>query len=218
MKTFEDENYYQILQVPANAQADEIKHAYLEALALYEEESVVTYSLFSEEQRDTLMQAIESAFETLIDEEKRAAYNQVLIDSGQVDEAVFSRPVQRKLAAYSDADSTTREQSLNQWVQRKADDPEIRQQIETMLSQDLLSGLALKQLREAYGIELAEIYAVTRISSDTLKKIEANQYDDLPAEIYVKQFLRTYARILGIDAGHAADSYLRRMVREKPGP
>ena len=218
MKTFEDENYYQILQVPANAPADEIRHAYREALALYEAESVATYSLFSGEQRETLIQAIETAFETLIDENKRAAYNQALIDTGQVDTAVFSRPAQRKLAAYSDTGSTTREHSLGQWVQGKADAPEIREQIASILSRDLLSGQALKRLREAYGIELSEIYAVTRISSDTLKKIEANQYDDLPAGIYVKQFLKTYARILGIDAGHAAESYLRRMAREKPVP
>ncbi len=218
MKTFEDETYYQILQVPANAPAEDIKHAYREALALYEAESVATYSLFSEEQRDTLMQTIETAFETLIDEKKRAAYNQVLIDSGQVDAALFSKPVHRKRAAYSDTESTIREQSLGQWVQRQADAPEIRQQIESIRSQDVLSGLALKQLRNAYGIELFEIYTVTRISSDILKQIEANQYDELPAEIYVKQFLKTYARILGIDAEHAAESYLRRMARETPGP
>ena len=218
MKTFENENYYQILQVPANAPADDIKHAYREALALYEAESVATYSLFSEQQRDTLMQTIETAFETLIDTKKRAAYNQVLIDSGQVDAAEFSKPVHREQAAYSNTETTIREQNLGQWVQRQGDDPEIRHQIESIRSQDLLSGLALKQLREAYGIELAEIYAVTRISSDTLKKIEANQYDELPAEIYVKQFLKTYARILGIDVGHAVKSYLRQMAREKHGP
>ena len=34
MKTFEDETYYQILQVPANAPAEDIKHAYREAPAL----------------------------------------------------------------------------------------------------------------------------------------------------------------------------------------
>ena len=73
MKTFEDENYYQILQVPANASAIDIRRAYRDTLAIYEEESIATYSLFSVEQRKILLQAIEKAYDTLISEDKRAA-------------------------------------------------------------------------------------------------------------------------------------------------
>ena len=215
MKTFENENYYEILQVPANARADEIKHAYRDALAVYEAESVATYSLFSEEQRETLLQAIETAFGTLINEGKRTAYNQTLIDTGRVDAASFSRQGQRQLAAYSDSRSTSTEKSLSQWVRKKADTPEIRQLIDAILSEEMLSGVALKQLREAYGIEIAEIYAITKISGDTLKRIEANQFDDLPAEVFLKQFLKTYADILHLDSRHVVDSYLKFMAREK---
>ena len=64
---------------------------------MYEEESVATYSLFSEDQREALLQAIETAFDTLVDADKRAAYNQMLIDSGQVDGDLFSGQVHRKL-------------------------------------------------------------------------------------------------------------------------
>ena len=215
MKTFENENYYEILQVPANARADEIKHAYRDALAIYEAESVATYSLFSEEQRERLLQAIETAFGTLINEDKRTAYNQMLIDTGQVDAANFSRQGRRQLAAYSDTRSTSTEKSLSQWVRKKADAPEIRQLIEAILSQNLLSGLALKQLREAYGIELSEVYAITKISGDSLKRIEADQFEELPAEVYLRQFLKSYADILHIDSGHVVDSYLRSMARDK---
>ena len=218
MKTFENENYYQALQVSANASADEIRHAYRDALAIYEEESVVTYSLFSEEQRKTLLQAISTAFDTLIDEDKRAAYNQMLIDTGQVEATIFSRRDQRKLAAHSDAQGTSREKSLRQWVQKKANAPEIKHLIEEILSKELLSGFELRQLREAYGIEIPEIYAITKISSSTLKSIEANQFENLPAEIFVRQFLKNYAEILHIDSGHVVESYLNFMAREKPPP
>jgi DnaJ-class molecular chaperone len=71
MKTFENENYYQILQVSPNARADEIKIAYRDALAIYEAESTATYSLFSEAQRERLLQAIETAFDCLINADKR---------------------------------------------------------------------------------------------------------------------------------------------------
>jgi DnaJ-class molecular chaperone len=188
MKTFENENYYQILQIPANASADEIKHAYRDALAIYEVESAATYALFSEEQRERLLLAIETAFDCLINEDKRAVYNQTLIDTGQVDAAIFSSQEQRKMAAYSDPRTVSKEAHLSQWVQKKADTPEIRQRIEAMLSKETISGMELKQLREAYGIDISEIYAITKISGDSLKRIEANQFEDLPAEIYIRQF------------------------------
>ena len=215
MKTFENENFYQILQVPANARADEIKVAYRDALAIYEAESAATYSLFSEEQRERLLQAIETAFDCLINEEKRAAYNQMLIDTGQAESAIFSTQGQRKMAAYSDTRTTSKEKSLSHWVQKKADTPEIKQLTEAMLSKEMLSGLDLKQLREAYGIDLTEIYAITKISGDSLRRIEANRFEDLPAEIYVKQFLKAYADVLQIDSGHVVDSYLKFMARAK---
>ncbi|MEN8688768.1 MAG: helix-turn-helix domain-containing protein [Desulfobacterales bacterium] len=216
MKTFENEDYYQILQVPANARADEIKHAYRDALAIYEAESVATYSLFSDEQRERLLQAIETAFDTLVNEEKRNAYNQMLIDTGQMDAAVFSRQDQRKSDVYGDTRTLSNEKRLGQWVQKKADTPEIRQRIEAILSKEMLSGLELKQLREAYGIDISEIHAVTKISGDSLKRIEANQFEDLPAEIYVRQFLKAYADVLRIDSGHVIDSYLKFMAQAKP--
>jgi curved DNA-binding protein CbpA len=216
MKTFEHDNYYEILQVSVNARADEIKQAYRDALAMYDQESIATYALFSDTQRQVLLQAIESAFDNLINEDKRAAYNQMLIDTGQVAASAFSRPAQRKLAAHSKAQVATKEQSLGQWVKKQSDLPEIRRCIEAIHATDRLSGAALMQLRDAYGIELNEIYAITKISGDTLKRIEADQYDDLPAGIFLKQFLRSYAELLQLDAQHVVDSYLARMTGAPP--
>jgi curved DNA-binding protein CbpA len=216
MKTFEGENYYRILQVPADATAVEIRRAYRDALAIYEEGSIATYSLFSAEQRNILLQAIEKAFDTLINEESRAAYNKTLIDTGQVEASFFSRQDQRKLAAYSDTQSITKEKSLSQWVKNKANTPEIKKLIEEILSREVLSGRDLKQLREAFGIEFSEIYAITKISATVLNMIEADEFDGLPAEIYLKQFLKAYAEILQIDSRQVVSGYLKGMVQGKP--
>ncbi len=216
MKTFEGENHYQILQVPANAAAADIRRAYREALAIYEEESIATYSLFSAEQRTVLLQAIEKAFDTLIDEDKRAAYNQMLIDTGQMEAAVFSQQDQRKLAACSDTRVTSKEKSLSQWVEKKANAPEIQELIDTIRTKEIISGRDLKQLREALGIEHSEIYAITRITSTVLNMIETDQFDGLPAEIYLKQFLKAYAEILRIDPPHVVQGYLKNMAKTQP--
>lgn len=217
MRFFEEENYYQILQISTNAGVDEIKRAYRDALAMYEEDSVVTYSLFSEDQRAAILRDIETAFGTLINEKKRVAYNQTLIDSGQVEANAFSQKAKRMLSIRSDSDATSKEKSLHLWIEKKADDPEIKNLSEQIHANALFSGPQFKQLREAYGIDISEIYAITKISSDILKKIESNHFKELPAEIYLKQFIHTYAELLHLDPRHAVKSYLKCMALDKSG-
>jgi len=216
MKTFESDNCYEILEVTPNAGKDEIRHAYRQALALYDEESVATYALFTDQQRQSLLAAIEDAFETLIDENRRAAYDQMLIDTGAISAAAFSDQARRVLAARPDADSTSREESLHRWVSKKAAEPEMRQRIEAILSGPQLSGPQLKALRSAYGIELTEIYTLTRINKDIMTAIEADRFEDLPATVYVKQFLKSIARILQIDPTRVVECYLEAMGRSQP--
>jgi DnaJ-class molecular chaperone len=84
MKKFDGLNYYEILKIPMTSSYLEIKRAYKDALSLYSEDSIVTYSLFSKEEREKIKDDIENAFSTLTNDQKRAAYDQMLVDSGQV--------------------------------------------------------------------------------------------------------------------------------------
>jgi|GEM_PF-3455203 len=86
MKSLTDLNYYEILQIPVNATNREIEQAYEDALAMYGENALATYSLFPNADRDALLQRIENAYSTLIEESKRAAYDSELVDSGQITE------------------------------------------------------------------------------------------------------------------------------------
>ena len=208
MKTFESDNYYAILQIPPNAGKDEIRHAYRQASTLYDEQSVATYALFSDRQRQTQLAAIEKAFETLIDDAQRASYDQMLIDTGVVDAAAFSGRSRRELAARSDVAGTLREESLRRWAAEQAEAPEIRQRIEAIMTAPRLTGPQLRALREAYGIELSEIYATTRINKDMMTAIEADRFEDLPATVFLKQFLKNLAEILQLDPSRVVDGYL----------
>src|SRR5256712_9248307 len=56
-----------------------------------------------------------------------------------------------------------------------------------------------QRAREAKGLTLEEAAARTRILPQYLKAVEENNYTRLPDEVFAKGFVRSYARILGLD-------------------
>lgn len=80
MNKFEEFNYYKILEIPVNASSFEIRRAYRNALEVYSDHSLLTYSLFSAEERINILKKLEDAYDTLIDRAKRIAYDASLSD------------------------------------------------------------------------------------------------------------------------------------------
>ena len=62
-----------------------------------------------------------------------------------------------------------------------------------------LGGRALREIRERLGLSLQEVASVIKVTKGTLENIEAERFDRLPAWVYVKGFLRAYAKFLGVD-------------------
>jgi curved DNA-binding protein CbpA len=211
MRSFDGLNFYQILQVSPNATQGDIKQAYRDALDLYEEDSLATLSLFSDEQRAELLRDIETAFSTLIDDDKRAAYNEALLESEQLEAADLTPAAPKKSRVASPNSTASKISNLDRWVAKKSSEPEIRKLVDKILSDDLVTGEDLKQLRESFGIEMSEIYEITKISPTNILLIEQDRFKDLPVEIYLKMYLRSYAEILQIDPAHIIDGYLQHM-------
>jgi hypothetical protein len=68
-------------------------------------------------------------------------------------------------------------------------------------------GAYLKRCREALGLTLTEMTERTRIRG--LDHLESERFERLPAELYLKSYLTTYARELGVrDVEALAASYL----------
>jgi hypothetical protein len=80
MNKFEELNYYEILEIPVNASSFEIRRAYRNAVEVYSDHSLLTYSLFSAEERVNILKKLEDAYNTLIDRTKRTAYDASLSD------------------------------------------------------------------------------------------------------------------------------------------
>ena len=70
-----EKNSYELLNLPSGASGMEIEEAYIQARSLYGEDSVATYSLYTPEERESILRRIVDAYETLKDPVKRRAYD-----------------------------------------------------------------------------------------------------------------------------------------------
>ncbi|HTO26836.1 MAG TPA: helix-turn-helix domain-containing protein, partial [Gaiellaceae bacterium] len=75
-------------------------------------------------------------------------------------------------------------------------------------------GNSLREARVRQGLDYAQIELGTKIRSKYIKALEDEQFGTLPAQPYVKGFLRTYAEFLGLDGQLYVDEYNSRFVVE----
>ncbi|MEK9151468.1 MAG: RodZ domain-containing protein [Patescibacteria group bacterium] len=75
--------------------------------------------------------------------------------------------------------------------------------------ESLTLGEKLKKLRSDFRMSLSEISKATRIQVKYLEYLENGQYEKLPADVYVRGFLRSYARYLNIDESALIKLYER---------
>lgn len=72
---------------------------------------------------------------------------------------------------------------------------------------DELLGVYLKNVRESKKITLDEIAKETKIQKRYLEAIEAEQYDEIPGETYLRGFLRNYASAIGLNPEIIIEKY-----------
>ena len=74
-------------------------------------------------------------------------------------------------------------------------------------------GNSLREARLRQGLDFPEIEQATKIRGKYLRALEEEQFDLLPAQTYVKGFLRNYADYLGLDGQLYVDEFNSRYVR-----
>ena len=74
-KKIEDRDFYELLNLTLDATRTEIENAYLFAIATYDRESLASYRIISEEEREAILERIEEAFQTLINPKKKKDYD-----------------------------------------------------------------------------------------------------------------------------------------------
>lgn len=79
---------------------------------------------------------------------------------------------------------------------------------------ELNPGAALRDARKAKGLSLEDLSRTTKIAIGILKALEESNVEKLPATIFTRGFLKSYAAEVGLDPEETADLYLAQLAPE----
>lgn len=68
-------------------------------------------------------------------------------------------------------------------------------------------GLSLKAARSDKGLELSEVAELTHVRREYLLALEEGRYQDLPEDVYARNFVRLYAQAVGLSPDRAIAAY-----------
>ena len=78
------------------------------------------------------------------------------------------------------------------------------------------TGEFLRKIREYKSVDLERLSDMTKVSRLYLQGIESEDYDKLPAPVYVRGFVFQYAKCLKLKPEIVANSFVARMKKLKP--
>jgi cytoskeleton protein RodZ len=73
----------------------------------------------------------------------------------------------------------------------------------------------LKNERELRGISLEEISDITKVRFSFLQAIESNNFDEFPGEVFIKGYIRSYAKAIGSDVDEILNIYDDEIGRDR---
>jgi cytoskeleton protein RodZ len=77
----------------------------------------------------------------------------------------------------------------------------------SLANTNLSLGEFLRQERERRGITIEQVASATKIGVKTLHSLEGDQYTELPAKPFVRGFVTSYCRFIGMDAKEVLNSF-----------
>jgi len=215
MKPLTEQNYYDLLGVSPQASFEEVQSAYDEAVSTYSNDSIPTYSLFTQEEREQILARLVDAYKILTNSQLRKEYNQVLMEKGELSPQEIRFSSLEKAAVPK---GKLKDVSVESLIQEERSE-NLNQAFDSTL--DLFNGYTsvtgknIKMVRLAREMTLEEVYRKTNIPKQTLEDIEEEHFEKLPALVYLKGFLKAYADALTVNQAQMVDGYVKRFLEWK---
>ncbi len=197
-KDFADLNYYEMLDVKPDAAFFEIRHAYNAALQMYQADSMISHSFFSQEERQRILSFVEKAYLTLINEKERQSYDNELIKQGVLVATKWKVSSKKPVCIFDINRNQGRKNILknNDELREKIAQSE---RIAEIIAQEEISGANLKEMRNKLDVTIEHVTQETKISPYYLKSIEEDNISRLPAPVFLKGFIKAYVKCLCLE-------------------
>jgi flagellar biosynthesis protein FlhG len=202
-KRTEEQTLYEVLEIDPGASDEEIRRAYKRMREMYAADSMVICGLYTPARLEVVHARIEEAYDTLLDPEKRKLYDIKLFPDG-----IPTRPTPTPTPGVSPIEAHGPLKDDMTPLKTPVPEPIVDANTE-------ITGELLKKLREARGVDLAEISQRTKVSVHHLRSIEDENWAAMPAQVYLRGFLVEFARFLRLDVQHVTRSYLTRYQKAR---
>jgi curved DNA-binding protein CbpA len=208
-----EQNHYEILEVEHNASSEEIQTAYESAREIYSNESLVSNSILSKDERRYILRRITEAYHTLIAEDSRRLYDESLFGrASPQQESSDEPPPSAGEESKRPVPSTDPPRSYPRLIKGVKNETLGCSNVQLGFKEEA-SGDFLRRARESAGLDLRAIADETKIGVTVLGYIEEERLDRLPAYVYLKSFVGQYADCLGLDSEKVVRTYLARIKR-----
>ena len=206
MKSIDELDHYDLLEIRPNATRAEIERAYATAQQVYAEGSLALYSVFDGIDGAAIRARLDEAYRVLCDPEAREAYDREghFEAAPKRDESSAPAPS----PPITDAPIPSEEQRSFEELAGEFDP------LEEEPGADF-DGSRLRRTRLFRGYEIEQISDVTKVSGSHLRNIEEENFADLPADVYVRGFVTAYAKTIGLDPELVVPSYMARVAESR---
>jgi curved DNA-binding protein CbpA len=163
-----------------------------------------------------MLETIDEAYSILSDREKRRLYDEArgIIHSPtrhlSGHSTIPNKETEKRHEQNSPSIQKTLAKSIFSLDYEKNNDME--QRIE---QQQLFDGVFLKEIREYKNVNLIRMAEMTKVSKTYLRYIEEENFDSLPASVYVRGFVYQYAKSLKLNPELVANSFLTHMKKAR---
>ena len=212
-KNFAEMNYYEMLNVKPDAAFFEIRHAYNAALQMYQADSMISHSIFSQEERKQILSFVEKAYLTLISEKERQIYDGELIQKGVITVTKWKVSPKKPISIF-DINRNLGIKSVPKSNNELREKIVQNKRIAEIIAQDKISGSDLKEIRNKLDVPVDKIASETKISSYYIKNIEEDNISRLPAPVFLKGFIKAYLKSLCLEpVDNISNKYMSTLAR-----